>query len=305
MVSGTPRDDDKQRPGQAAGLSRDLFSVRGKIALVTGASSGIGRVLAVSLALHGCHVVVAARRTQKLLDLCAEIDQLKPEQGVGACHPGKAYAVELDVRASADAIATAVDVAWAAFGSLDILINNAGYRGTTAGVLKLTQCEWDKTVETNLRGAFFVTQAFAKKVLAARNAGPILRGAGPCVINISSIIGTSEGLQPGMAAYCASKTGLVRVTQALAVELGPLGIRVNGIAPGIFDSEITHELLKKPWMEKNAKVMVPMQRWGRTDPDLTALVILLASDSSSYLCGVTIPVDGGQLLCRMRFNSKL
>eukprot|EP00897_Mesotaenium_endlicherianum_P002635 jgi/Mesen1/239/ME1142427C07550 len=129
MVSGTPSDYAMQPPGQAHGLSRDLFSVRGKIALVTGASSGIGRVLAVSLALHGCHVVVAARRIQKLLDVCADIDKLQSEPEVGGCQPGKAHAVELDVRAPADAIVTAVDEAWAAFGRLDILINNAGYRG--------------------------------------------------------------------------------------------------------------------------------------------------------------------------------
>lgn len=211
--------------------------------------------------------------------------------------PGRAVALELDVEASEPAIAAAVDDAWSTFSGLDILVNNAGYRGEKANVDVISMEEWDKTFRVNARGPFLITKAICNKVKTAGTTGF-------SVINISSI-GGGRGVLNGSAAYSSSKAALQRLTEVIAVEMGPYGIRCNAIAPGLFESEITADLMRQPWIHRNAEALVPTRRWGSTEPHLTSLCIFLASDSSQHINGLTIQVDGGQTLVRARMSSTL
>eukprot|EP00270_Netrium_digitus_P010599 TRINITY_DN3294_c0_g1_i4.p1 TRINITY_DN3294_c0_g1~~TRINITY_DN3294_c0_g1_i4.p1 ORF type:complete len:211 (-),score=53.95 TRINITY_DN3294_c0_g1_i4:757-1389(-) len=180
------------------GRHDDIFSVRGKRALVTGSSSGLGRVFALELARRGCHVVVAARRLEKLDDLVKEISGFSSN----GRDSGRAFAVELNVRGKEVDVDAAVQRAWDAFNGLDVLVNNAGYRGRKADILELTEEEWDETMETNLRGCWLVSKAVVKRM-----ASHGLKGS---IINISSIAGSDGGLLPSAAAYTASKAGMIR-----------------------------------------------------------------------------------------------
>jgi NAD(P)-dependent dehydrogenase (short-subunit alcohol dehydrogenase family) len=251
----------------------DLLSIKGKVALVTGASSGIGSRFAVFLASQGAPVVVAARRTEKLKDLVTEITSAG----------GEAKAVELDVSASQDEIAKGIKEAWEAFGHLDILVNNAGF-ASGEGLLTDKQDDFDKVFNTNVRGLYFTAQAVAKLMVENNIKGRI--------VNTSSVAG-GEVIQQGMAIYSASKAAVIQLTRAMAVELGPKGINVNSIAPGVFPSPMSDKMISGPNGEK-AKKAIPAQRYGDTERDMMGALLLLVSEKASqYICGVTIPVDGG------------
>jgi NAD(P)-dependent dehydrogenase (short-subunit alcohol dehydrogenase family) len=254
----------------------DLFSIRGKTALVTGASSGIGSRFSVFLAAQGANVVVAARRQEKLEDLVQEIEKAG----------GKAKAVELDVSGDQAAIKKSVDEAWAAFGKLDIRVNNAG-AGGGEGVFHDSQEQFDTIFHTNVRGLYFTAQSVAK-LMADHN----IKGR---IVNTSSIAG-GEVIQPLHGVYAASKAAVIQLTRAMAVELSPKGINVNSIAPGVFPSEMTEKVVGNKKSEQVQKA-IPAKRFGDTQRDMMGVLLLLVSEKASeYICGVTIPVDGGHSL---------
>lgn len=255
-----------------------MFNLTGKVALVTGASSGIGRASALALADQGAKVVTAARRIDKLNSLVEEIKAKGHE----------ALAVQMDVTKKED-ILNAVSKTIEAFGRLDILLNNAGV-AEFAAFLEMTEEQWDKTLDTNLKGYFLVAQAAAKEM--AKNNPPT---GGGRIINIASIASGGVGVGfPSIAHYCASKGGVVAFTEALADELAPMGILVNCIGPGVIATEMTEGMLKDPKQAEALLSRVPLKRAGKPE-EIASAVVYLASDEASYTTGTTLYVDGGWL----------
>ncbi|XP_062111921.1 uncharacterized protein LOC133823272 [Humulus lupulus] len=260
----------------------------GKVVLVTGASSGLGRDFCLDLAKAGCHVVAAARRVDRLKSLCDEINGLTLSTPSSSKGSVRSMAVELDVCAEGPTIEKSVQRAWEAFGRIDALVNNAGIRGNVRSPLDLSEEEWNNVMKTNLTGTWLVS----KYVCIRMRDG----GRGGAVINISSIAGLSRGQLPGAAAYASSKAGLNSLTRVMAVELGAHKIRVNAISPGLFKSEITQGLMQKDWLSNVAAKTVPLRTFGTSDPALTSLVRYLIHDSSVYVSGNVFIVDAGATL---------
>lgn len=251
-----------------------MFDLTGKVALVTGASSGIGRATALALAMQGAKVVVAARRIDKLTALAAEIKS----------HGKEALPVQMDVTKKSD-IDNAVAAAVKTFGRLDILVNNAGV-AEFVPFLDMTEAQWDKTIDTNLKGYFLVAQAAARE-MAKNKWGRI--------IMISSIASAGVGVGfPQIAQYCASKAGVIGLVEAMADELAPMGILVNAIGPGVIESEMTEGMLKDPKQAEVLLARAPLKRAGKAE-EIAAAVVYFASAESSYTTGATLYVDGGWL----------
>jgi NAD(P)-dependent dehydrogenase (short-subunit alcohol dehydrogenase family) len=244
----------------------------GRKALVTGASAGLGAHFARVLAEAGAQVTLAARRTDAL---AAGVDAIRSAGGV-------AHAVPLDVT-YAQSVAEAVEAACRAMGGLDILVNNAGI-AHTSGVLDITEAEWDGVLDTNLKGAFLVAQAAARRMRDA--------GTGGAIVNIASILG--ERVAGGVAAYAASKAGLIQLTRAMALELARHRIRVNALCPGYVETDINRGFFASPAGEAMVR-RIPQRRIGSPD-DLTGPLILLCSDAGAHITGVALPVDGGHLV---------
>jgi NAD(P)-dependent dehydrogenase (short-subunit alcohol dehydrogenase family) len=241
----------------------------GRCALVTGASGTFGTHFARVLAAAGARVVLAARRDDLLAGLAAEL----------AADGAKVFAVPLDVT-SASSVAAAFAGLPTEFSVPDIIVNNAG---TTHAALALDQTEqdWDRVVDTNLKGAFLVAQEAARRLIAA--------GRGGSIINIASVLGLRQAAT--VAPYAASKAGLVQLTRELALEWARHGIRVNAIAPGYFLSDLTREFFASPAGEALVK-RVPQRRLGEP-ADLDGALLLLASDASRFMTGAVLSVDGG------------
>ncbi|KAJ9548131.1 hypothetical protein OSB04_020674 [Centaurea solstitialis] len=250
----------------------------GKVVMVTGASSGLGREFCLDLGKAGCKIVAAARRIDRLVSLCDEING-KEAENVGA------VAVELDVAAKGPAIEAAVKKAWDAFGRIDCLINNAGIRGNVWGPLELPEDEWDSNLRTNLTGTWLVSKYVGRYMRDAKQGGSI--------INISSISGLNRGELPGGLHYSSSKAAVVTLSKVMAMELGMYKIRVNSINPGLFKSEITGSLLEKDWLKNVIEKSIPLKTFGTIDPALTRLIRYLIHDSSEYVSGNTFIVDAG------------
>jgi NAD(P)-dependent dehydrogenase (short-subunit alcohol dehydrogenase family) len=250
----------------------DMFSLNGRVALVTGASSGLGVQFSKALADNGAAVALVARRADRLKSLKDEIE------GKG----GRAVAIEADVTDHA-AVARAFDAAEKAFGTVTILVNNAGIAHGGRAV-EMPPEEWRKVLSTNLDAFFFWAQEAARRLLAAQKQGAI--------VNIASVLGLA--VSKGAVAYAAAKAGVVQVTKALAVELAFKGVRVNAIAPGWFVTEMNDDYLSG---EAGAAIKreVPMGRFGNPG-DLDGALLLLVSDAGSYITGATIVVDGGQVV---------
>jgi 3-oxoacyl-[acyl-carrier protein] reductase len=245
-------------------------NLAGRIALVTGASQGIGRACAIALAKSGASVALAARNLEKLEAVAAEITAAG-----GAAHP-----FVLDI-ASEDSIKACAKAVIEKFGKLEILVNNAGI--TRDGLaLRMKRADWDEVLNTNLTGAFLLTQA----VLS-----PMLRARWGRIINITSVVG--EMGQAGQANYCASKAGLIGLTKSLARELASRGITVNAVAPGYIETAMTAILND----EQKAAMMkeIPLARAG-TDQDIAAAVAFLASEDAGYITGHTLDVNGGMYM---------
>ncbi|EPS63859.1 hypothetical protein M569_10924, partial [Genlisea aurea] len=257
-----------------------------KVVMVTGASSGIGRDLCLDLAKAGCRVIPAARRIDRLASLCDEINAGFNKTGTDE---PRARPVELDISAAGPAIEAAVEKAWAAFGRIDALINNAGIRGSVHTPLDLSEDEWNQIVTTNMKGTWLVSKHVCTRMRDAKQGGG-------SVINISSIAGLDRGQLPGSLAYAASKTAVNNMTKMMAVELGIYNIRVNSISPGLFKSEITESLFRKEWLETVNLRTIPLRTVGSSDPALTSLVRYLIHDSSSYVTGNMFIVDAGATL---------
>jgi NAD(P)-dependent dehydrogenase (short-subunit alcohol dehydrogenase family) len=249
-----------------------LFDVHGRIALVTGASSGLGANFARRLAAEGCTVAVAARRTERLQQLVREI----------AASGGKAVAFALDV-ADPVSVEACFDGIAKSLGAPDIVVNNAGIAQTKAA-LELTEADWHSVMNTNLDGAWRVAQASARSMVAA--------GKGGSIVNIASVLGLRVATH--LIAYAAAKAALVQMTKALALEWARHRIRVNAIAPGYIETEINAGLFKADAGQAMLK-RVPQRRIG-TPADLDGALLLLASDAGAYMTGSIVVVDGGHLV---------
>ena len=250
----------------------EMFSLKGRVALVTGASSGLGVQFAKALADNGAAVALVARRADRLKSLKDEIE------GKG----GRAVAIEADVTDHA-AVARTFDAAEKAFGTVTILVNNAGIAHGGRAV-EMPPEEWRKVLSTNLDAVFFWAQEAARRLLAAKKQGAI--------VNIASVLGLA--VSKGAVAYAAAKAGVVQVTKALAVELAFKGVRVNAIAPGWFVTEMNDDYLSGE-AGTAIKREIPMGRFGNPG-DLDGALLLLVSDAGGYITGATIVVDGGQVV---------
>ncbi|XP_038906185.1 3-oxoacyl-[acyl-carrier-protein] reductase FabG-like [Benincasa hispida] len=271
--------------------------LNGKVVMVTGASSGIGREFCLDLARAGCHIVAAARRTDRLQSLCHEINQLASSGSSFRTDTPRAVAVELDLRADGTIIKTAVRKAWDSFGFIDALVNNAGLRGAVTSPLELSEDEWDEVMGTNLKGSWLVAKYVCIHMRDTSRSGSI--------INISSIGGLNRGHLPGGFCYAASKAALNTLTKVMAIELGAYNIRVNSICPGIFKSEITKSLMEKDWLKNVALKTIPLRTHGTCDPALTTLIRYLVHDSCGYISGNIFIVDAGATLLGVPIFSSL
>jgi 3-oxoacyl-[acyl-carrier protein] reductase len=249
----------------------ELFDLTGRVALVTGASSGLGVRFAETLAENGAAVALVARRAERLETLKQKIEAAG----------GRAIAISADVL-DREAMTRAFDAAEKAFGTVTILINNAGVTHADRAA-EMSEETWRRVVGTNLDAVLFWAQEAARRMLAAKKQGAI--------INIASILG--YGVSKGVAAYAVAKAGVIQLTKALALELAFKGVRVNAIAPGFVVTEINREYLAGKGAEMTRHI--PVGRLGETG-DLDGALLLLASDASRFMAGATIVVDGGQVL---------
>lgn len=249
-------------------------SLAGKVALVTGASSGIGAAAAITLAREGARVAVGYHGNASGAD---SVVRAIVDAG------GQAVAIQSDVRA-VSGVRVLVDRSVAALGPIDVLVNNAGSLVKRTPLLELTEDVWDEIQALNLKSAVFCTQAVAASMIARKS------GA---IINIVSIAGHNGG-GPGASAYAVAKGGLSTFTKAVARELAPHGIRVNAVAPGVIDTPF-HERFSTAEMMQNFVRMIPAGRVG-TSAECAEAIAFLASDAASFILGETIDVNGGQLM---------
>ncbi len=247
-----------------------LFDLDGQAAIVTGASSGLGRHFALTLARAGAKVAVTARRVDLLDELSRQIEAFD----------GRAIPVPFDV-SDPDGVRAGVRVAETELGPITILVNNAGV-ALDKPVFEQQEADWDRVLDTNLKGAWLMSQEVARHMAKF--------GHGGSVINVASIMGLGGASQ--LAPYCASKGGLVNLTRALAVELARHQIRVNALAPGYIETEMNRDFLNSQQGRALVK-RVPQRRFGLPE-DLDGALLLLASKASRYMTGAVLPVDGGQ-----------
>jgi NAD(P)-dependent dehydrogenase (short-subunit alcohol dehydrogenase family) len=253
------------------------IDLSGRVALVTGASSGLGAQFARTLSRAGAAVVLASRRVEKLKELRAEIES----------EGGDAHVVALDVT-SRESIQAAVARAETEVGSIDILVNNSGV-STTQRVQDVTEEDYDFVFDTNVKGSFFVAQEVGKRMLARAKGAAPGSFTGGRIINIASVAGLK--VLPQIAVYCMSKAAVVQMTKALAVEWGRFGINVNAICPGYIDTEINHHHWQTEQGQKLVN-MLPRKRVGQPK-DLDALLVMLASGESDFVNGAIIAADDG------------
>jgi NAD(P)-dependent dehydrogenase (short-subunit alcohol dehydrogenase family) len=245
------------------------FDLSGRVALVTGASGGLGRHFAEMLAGAGAAVALAARRIDRLDEAVAAIETAG----------GTAAAVACDV-VDGKSVRDAVDATEAALGPVDLLVNNAGIV-VSKPILEHTEEDWDRVVDTNLKGAWLMAREVAARWIAAKRAGRI--------VNVASLLATRT--IRNVPSYAASKAGLVHLTHTLAVEWARHGITVNALAPGYIETDLNREFLRGPAGQALVS-RIPLRRAGHA-ADLDGAMLLLAAQAGSYITGAVIPVDGG------------
>jgi NAD(P)-dependent dehydrogenase (short-subunit alcohol dehydrogenase family) len=251
-----------------------MSDMKGRVALITGASSGIGRATAEAFAAKGARVVLAARRQEELASLATEIE----------ARGGEATAVKTDVSATKDVermVAHAIET----FGRLDYAVNNAGIEGRFAGIADLAEEDWDRVLDINLRGTFLCLKYEARAMLDCGNGGAIVN-----VGSINSFLGYPSG-----SAYVTSKHGLIGLTTSVSAELAPQGIRVNLVCPGIIDTPMHHRARKLLGDEVYDTAVLPgvhLRRAGRPE-EIARSIVFLCSDEASYITGTTLTPDGG------------
>ena len=246
------------------------MSLAGRVALITGASQGIGRACALSLAQAGATVAVAARNQDKLNELVTEVE----------ASSGKAAAFALDV-SDEEQIKSAVKAALAQFGKIDILVNNAGITRDQL-VMRMKRADWDAVINTNLTSAYLCTQQVI---------GSMLKQRWGRIVNVTSVFGQTG--QAGQANYASSKAGLIGLTMAIAREVGSRNITCNAVAPGFIETAMTSSLGDD--FKQNAIKMIPLGRVGTPD-DVARAVRFLASEEASYITGHVLNVNGGMLM---------
>ena len=247
-----------------------MFDLNNKVAIITGASQGIGRTIALVFAKSGANVICIARSESKIKELCLEIT----DQG------GQASPIACDV-GDGDAFANAIKSVTNEYGKLDILINNAGIT-RDALLMRMNDTQWDEVLNTNLKGAFHGMKSAIR---------PMMKNKYGRIINITSIVGLTGN--PGQANYAASKAGLIGMTQSIAKEVGTRGITVNCIAPGWINTEMTVDLPEDS--KKDLLDRIPIGKIGKPE-DIAHAAVFLASDEASYITGQTITVDGGRVI---------
>ena len=251
-------------------MRSNLFDLTGKSAIVTGANTGLGQGMALALARAGADIALIGRSDP--------VETLEQLDKIGV----KSHFIKTNLSQS-DKAQEIITEAAAALGGLDILVNNAGTIKRNEAI-KFTVDDWDSVINVNLRSLFFYSQAFAKHLIANKQAGKI--------INIASMLSFQGGIR--VPSYTASKSGVAGLTKALANEWATHGINVNAIAPGYFATNNTAKLQADEKRNKDILGRIPIGRWG--DPsDLDGAVIFLASEASDYVQGITLPVDGGWL----------
>lgn len=251
---------------------RNMFNLRDRVAVVSGASSGLGRQMALALARQGANLAILARRFERL-------EELKPKLLEAGAGEVKSYKCDVTSTEEINAVADKVEKD---FGKVDILLNCAG-SSKDKGVLEMTDEEWDFTIATDETSVFKMTRAFGQ-IMKKNNYGRI--------INIASMYGLVGNTEIHTIAYHASKGAVVNFTRAVAAELATFGITCNAICPGYFETELTEKVLKTKQFQDFAKTHVPMKRYGKPG-ELDAAVVFLASEEASYVTGLIMPVDGG------------
>lgn len=249
-----------------------MFNLKGRVAVVSGASSGLGQQMALAFARQGAKLVILARRLERL-------EEFKPRLIEAGAKD--VLAIKCDVT-STDDINNAAKMAEEKYGKVDILLNCAG-SSKDKGVLDMTDEEWDFTIATDETSVFKMTRAFAN-IMKKNNYGRI--------INIASMYGLVGNTEIHTVAYHASKGAVVNFTRAVAAELATSGITCNAICPGYFETELTKTVLDTPKFQEFAKTHVPMERYGKPG-ELDAAAVFLASEEASYVTGIIMPVDGG------------
>jgi NAD(P)-dependent dehydrogenase (short-subunit alcohol dehydrogenase family) len=257
-----------------SGSALERFSLAGKKAIVTGASRGIGRAIALGFASAGADVALVSRKIDALRAVATEVEALGRRAVPIACHMGRSA----EIRAM-------IERAAAELGGLDVLVNNAGANPVMAGIADLTEEAWDKVMDVNLKGPFIASQA-AIKVFRRQ-------GRGGTIVNVSS--NASVDPSPLLSAYSISKAGVNSLTKLLARELGREGIRANAIAPGLVETRMAEALITNPAIHERAVSGAALGRHAQPD-EIVGAALFLASAASSYMTGQTIVVDGGSFL---------
>lgn len=253
-------------------MNLPYFDLTGKVAIVTGGATGIGRGIAEGLADAGANIVLAARRAEKCRVACREIAQ---RTGVST------LSCQCDVT-KGDQVSNLVNTVLSAMGQIDILVNNSGTGGSEKPILKMKDEDWNRVIDTNLKGVFMLSRAVVEKMVAGGQGGKIIN-----VASIGALIGW-----PNMSAYCASKGGCLQLTKTMALEWARYDIQVNAILPGYFKTPMNEDFFVTDAGKKAIKSSIPMKRIAEIE-EMRGVAVLLASKASSFMTGSAVVVDGG------------